>query len=328
MVSFGQTSQEEMIQGSVKNLTINSRFAKSTYLPVLWRKSIPRFLLVLAFWVLSVQQLTAERNDNGIDDATLVESFAQSHDGFSSDEVLINQELRTAFFTALSARGVKVDSEQAERDALLALLALRKTGKLQVTAIKRGPSADDMYLPIAEIASRVVLDRHRVSSDTMLADPRLRKEFFDEAAKLGDATNEYQIAKSVLRLRKIRQLKPELVLRVADWDRVVSTLTAKELSQKIAAGEIPKSPGIYLFRDATGYLYIGEAENLEVRLQQHLGGSDRIALADYLKAHTSSEITVELHIFPKDSPASRLAVRRAYESELIRSRAPKFNVRP
>jgi hypothetical protein len=39
-------------------------------------------------------------------------------------------------------------------------------------------------------------------------------------------------------------------------------------------------------------------------------------------------VTIELHIFPKTSPARKLTVRRAYESELIRSREPKFNVRP
>ncbi len=322
-----------MNQISVKNLTSNSRFAKSTCAQTLsetWRWAL---IVLLSLCCSSSQALVAGGNDKFVenatlDDATLVESFAQSHAGYSSDEVLISEKLRTAFLLALREHGIQLETEDDECEALLALLALRKKGKLQVAATKRAEPADDACLPVAEIASRVVLDRHRVSSDTMLATPRLRNEFYDEAEKLSGTIDKYQLAKSVLRLRKIRQLKPELVLRVADWDRSIATYTLHELSERLSQNQIPTSPGVYLFRDASGYLYIGEAENLKLRLQQHLSESDRVMLADYLRTHTSSEISVELHIFPNDSPASKLAVRRAYESELIRSREPKFNVRP
>ena len=313
---------------SVKNLTTNSRFAKSTYRGSLCLKWFLAWLLGFGLGVSNSQNLVADENDTSVDDVVLAESFTQSHDGYSSDEVLINEKLRTAFLTALREHGIQIKTEEDESDSLLALLALRKRGKLNVTATKRAEPAKDTFLPAAEIASRVVLDRHRVSSDTMLANPRLRAEFYDEAKKLGGTIDEYQLAKSVLRLRKIRQLKPELVLRVADWDRSIATYTVKELRERLTQNKIPKSPGVYLFRDASGYLYIGEAENLEARLQQHISGSDRIILADYLRSHTSSEVSVELHVFPKDSPAATLTVRRAYESELIRSREPKFNIRP
>jgi excinuclease UvrABC nuclease subunit len=85
---------------------------------------------------------------------------------------------------------------------------------------------------------------------------------------------------------------------------------------------------VYLFRSASGYLYVGEAANLAARLQVHIEGSDQTSLAEYLANDDAEAISVELHIFPADSPASRVAVRRAYESELIRSRQPKFNIRP
>jgi hypothetical protein len=73
---------------------------------------------------------------------------------------------------------------------------------------------------------------------------------------------------------------------------------------------------------------VGEASNLAARLTEHVGGSDRESLADYLAGDEADQVTVELHIFPSTSPAKRVTVRRAYESELIRSRGPKFNVRP
>ena len=63
-------------------------------------------------------------------------------------------------------------------------------------------------------------------------------------------------------------------------------------------------------------------------LVEGIQGRDRRSLAEYLASEKADQVTVEVHIFPADSPASKVSVRRAYESELIRSRNPKFNVRP
>ncbi|MEL6895715.1 MAG: GIY-YIG nuclease family protein, partial [Planctomycetota bacterium] len=159
--------------------------------------------------------------------------------------------------------------------------------------------------------------------------------------------------RAMLRLRKTRALKPELVLRVANWERKVVTLSLSQAVADLFASSdsaknearqerIPRLPGIYLFRDSTGYLYIGEAANLRTRLTTHLTESDRPGLADYLgrvgglnqdreeslTGVKRQQISVELHIFAKDSPAKKVAIRRAYESELIRSRRPTLNVRP
>ena len=105
-------------------------------------------------------------------------------------------------------------------------------------------------------------------------------------------------------------LKPELVLRIAEPTK------------------IPKGPGIYIFRDKTGYLYVGESLNLRSRLEKHLDESDRQSLAMYLRMHGVQDTTIEIHAFPKDSRARKVTVRRAYESELIASRKPRFNLRP
>ncbi len=257
-------------------------------------------------------------------DLAFVQAFADTHDGYSSDEILIQPDLRTSFLTAVLTRAPDSD----ERDALLRLLKLRKAGKLNVPTTKRGTTADSAYASVAEVAARVVTDRHRSSTDTMLADPVLRDEFFEEAGRLAKDLDEYQLAKNVLRLRKVRQLKPELVLRVADWERRIETHSLDSLNDLLSKNLVATTPGIYLFRDTSGYLYVGEAKNLAQRLAEHTHGSDRLQLAQYLRSNAADPISVELHIFPSDSPAARLAVRRAYESDLIRSRQPRFNVRP
>ena len=91
---------------------------------------------------------------------------------------------------------------------------------------------------------------------------------------------------------------------------------------------VPDKPGICILRDPTGYLYVGESSSLRFRVNHHLDHSDRKSLAHYLWSNGNQEITVELHVFPKDSPAKDKTKRRAYESELIRSRKPKFNLAP
>lgn len=252
----------------------------------------------------------------------------QSSDGFSSDELLIRDDLRNKFLYILAAEAGEPLDSQAERAALLRLLQLRKSGKLPGRATRRGKPVDETALPIAEIAARVVTERNRISSDVMLADPTFRDELQREAELIRPDVDAYAVRKAVLSLRKKRALKPELVLQVADWDRVVETLSLAELKERLNNDSIAKQPGVYLFRTPAGYLYIGEARDLAARLSEHTGGSDRKSLAEYLAGDGGQDVSVELHIFPADSPAKKVTVRRAYESELIRSRDPKFNVRP
>ena len=87
-------------------------------------------------------------------------------------------------------------------------------------------------------------------------------------------------------------------------------------------------PGVYIFRDSTGYLYIGQSNNLRTRLTKHLSGSDRKALAKYLGEQDLDRITLEMHVFGPGSPALSTTAREAYESELIRSRKPRLNLAP
>ena len=69
-------------------------------------------------------------------------------------------------------------------------------------------------------------------------------------------------------------------------------------------------------------------DSLRIRLSKHLDQSDRKSLFEYLRANSQDEITLELHIFAADSPANDTAAREAYESDLIRTRQPRFNIAP
>ena len=146
------------------------------------------------------------------------------------------------------------------------------------------------------------------------------------AAQAATGVDGYLLRKAAFALRKSRRLKPELVLRVADWGRQVTTLTASRVLRHPES--VPDRPGVYLFRDQTGYLYIGESSNLRDRVTKHVDRSDRQSLASYLFDGNLDSVTIELHAFDPASKAKEKTVRRAYESELIRSREPRFNVAP
>ncbi len=250
------------------------------------------------------------------------ESFAQTHEGWSSDEVVLRDDLNKAFVTrCLEALP---DSNPAELN--WRLLNMRKAGLLKVPTTRSNRKSVTRWKPIAEIVARVMIDKHKVSIDKIMTTPKLKKEFDSAVLEIDADADLYGARKAAFGLRKQRRLKPELIARIADWGREISTLPLKSVR---ANGDlVPELPGIYIFRDETGYLYIGQSENLRSRLKEHLDQSSNFSLAKYLADQQHDNVTIELHAFAGDSRAKETMIRRAYESELIDSRKPKFNIQP
>ena len=250
-------------------------------------------------------------------------AYLKVYNGWSSDEVLLQTKLNDLFLAECRRRMPDILSF----DFNWTLLNLRKAGGLRdISASKQRRDNSDAYLHAAEIAARFLEDRYSVNTDRVLCDPKLRAEYDREAKKIAPKVEPYLLRKASLTLRKSRRLQPELVLRVADWKKDIIAMPAADAEQD--AGKVPEQPGVYIFRDATGYLYIGESSNLHNRIKNHLDRSDRQSLANYLATNGVKGVTLELHAFEKDSPARLKPMRRAYESELIRSRKPRFNLAP
>ena len=254
---------------------------------------------------------------------TVLDSFRAAHDGYSSDEVVLNDKLNRRFISECRKRDPAADEFQCNWK----LMNMRKAGKLKsVKTTKRGGRPDHGFQHVAEIASRTLMDRFGESIDRIMADPSKRSEFDSQVRKFDEKLDLYMVRKAAFQLRKARRLRPELITRIADWNRKIEKLTVESVRDDF--NQVPALPGVYLFQDTTGYLYIGMAEDLRERLKQHLDESSNAGLMEYLAKGDSSEIFIELHSFPADSRARELMVRRAYESELIRSRKPKFNILP
>ena len=255
-------------------------------------------------------------------DAVVIEAFRAVHQGWSSDEVLLDDDLNTAFIRHCRERL----PDAAEVDLNWQLLNLRKAGRLQTPATRTKRLSHDAYLHAAEIAARLVYDKHRQSIDRALCDPGLRTEFDEAAQQIAPEVSAYALRKAAFALRKTRRLRPELVTRVAEWGREINAWPADEILR--GPEHLPAGPGVYLLRDRSGYLYIGESLNVRKRVLQHLDASDRQALMNYLQGQGVEQLTVEVHSFDPQSAARSIEMRRAYESELIRSRRPRFNISP
>lgn len=271
-----------------------------------------------------------------VHDDLIVDAFKQTHDGWSSDEVILQDDLNQKFLTVCNEKLAAVGVTNADPAALnWRLMALRKAGKLKVKSTKRAsskpketsdsvPQAAAEISALAEIAMRSIQDKSKVSSDRIMTDPKLRSQFEAVVTKLNPKADLYLTRKAAFKLRKTRHLQPELISRLADWGREVKTYAIDDLRKSVDS--VDAHPGVYIFRDQTGYLYIGQTENLKKRMAEHLEESHNASLASYLKSE--KDATVELHSFDPKSRAKEVRVRRAYESELIRSRKPRFNVLP
>lgn len=299
----------------------------------MWRD---RWCVIFVLWFLvplsvSVPPESSERTArpagpaNPLDDAVRA-AFLEAHAGLSVDEVLLQDEPNARFIAACRRRLPR----EADKDLNWRLMNLRKANQLPPTHGRTLTVNLAPYRPAAEIAARWLEDSEGLNLDRAMCDPAARREFDRVAGGMAPGVDPYLLRKAALGLRKSRRLRPELIARVADWGRSVQVLPVARIREKLE--DVPEKPGVYVFRDASGYLYVGEAANLRDRLREHTGGSDRVALADYLEQHQDAEamggIEVEMHVFSSESLARFARYRRAYESELIASRKPRFNVRP
>jgi predicted GIY-YIG superfamily endonuclease len=248
-------------------------------------------------------------------------NFIATHAGHSTDDVVIDDTLNAAFIVACSRELPSASPFQFNWD----LYNLRKQppGIGKVATVKRRDKHDD-YLHASEIAARHMEDKYKLSIDQVLCDPEKRREFDAMAQGIAPDVSNYLLRKAALKLRKNRQLRPELIKRVTDWGTVIATHTAEQLREN--PDLIPRLPGVYIFRDGTGYLYIGEAGNLRGRVEKHLDHSDRKAVAHYLWENGVKGLIVEMHAFRKESDGRKEVCRKAYEAELIRSRGPRLNI--
>ena len=275
---------------------------------------------------------STSRQTQQLTNQIVIEAFQAVHDGWSSDEVILQQKLNESFISKCNAAVKESKSQYGEhqtpttKDLNWTLMNLRKAGKLNTKTTQRNRIDLDAVKHVAEIATRSMMDKHQCSIDRIMCDASMRTEFDQAAKAIDESVDAYAVRKAAFQLRKARRLRPELITRIAEWGRTIQTHSIESIVEN--PDVLNEHPGVYIFRDSTGYLYIGQTENLRERLKKHLDESHNLSLAKYLKTESRNSISIEVHDFDPKSQASKTMVRRAYESELIASRKPRFNVQP
>jgi len=95
------------------------------------------------------------------------------------------------------------------------------------------------------------------------------------------------------------------------------TEPATELEQR--AAQLPRSPGVYLFKDARGrVLYVGKARDLRARVRQYITGQDERLMVRFL---VQAAADVEAVVVETEREALVL------ENTLIKKHRPRYNVK-
>ncbi len=201
--------------------------------------------------------------------------FAESHQGHSVDRLIADPELNQAFQSSCDQKSLP--GTAADRNRFL--FRLRKAGRVKQLGLETSKRTDLGWQAIepivyaAEIAWRIVADQYAgLSLDDILCDPRLAQAFDDAAAKHAPGHSSLHYRWAALKFRK------ELGLGSGRADRVSSKslgIRKFKSSDKIPFDlkqieKIAATPAIYAIRVVSGnYLYLGETENLQQRLQSH-----------------------------------------------------------
>lgn len=240
-------------------------------------------------------------------------------DGYSLDRCIADDTLRPRVVRTCQ-RAVRGYSEQ---DYLWDLQNQRKASRLGPHATQRDNFRHEAYRHAAEIAARLIEDLHGATVDRLLCNPEIRREFDRIAQDIAPNVDPARLRLAALALRKASRLRPELAVRMGHG-RSVGSVRASDV-RAVPRG-VPSAPGIYIIRDPSGILYIGEAGNLRNRVRQHVDHSTSAGLARYFWDAGLENCTIDLHTFPRNQAARRVDWRRAYERELITSRRPRFNI--
>ncbi len=199
----------------------------------------------------------------------IVDAYKVSCKGHSVDVVLCDPELNLKFVEA--CQWSKLPGGASVWNRLL--LRVRKAGKLPKGDVVRkrvNAAAMDAYNAACEAAMQLLSLDYGLTLDDILCSPEIAAEFdrlaeqFAGEQKATAFDHRWAALSIRKRAKRSRSLATE---RYQDWD-------AGQLSRatplKQCLSEKCEHPGVYVVRDPSGALYVGETLNLRDRVQQML----------------------------------------------------------
>ncbi len=199
------------------------------------------------------------------------DAFLSTHEGFSSDRLLVDPNLNGAFIAQCAKLGVPGNAAEINR----MLLRLRKASKFKTQFTPRhipiARAEFDRYSFAAEIAWKLArAEFPDASLDEILCDPK-KAELFDSLANdfaPGYKPVEYRWA--AMRIRKRISPKDRKRAKANFTDFAVERFGKAKAINELDFNHIEEQSGLYLLRDESRKdLYLGETANLRARLIFH-----------------------------------------------------------
>ena len=249
-------------------------------------------------------------------EAIVLQAFIEIRQGRSPEQVLCDDDLNQTFLATCR----KVNASLSEENCNTTLLNLRKANKLAGLSTKvrkkRWPGGD-RYSTCVGQAARLMERQFDVNVDRILCNPERRCQFDALVQFMEPGAPAFECRFRALTLRKTRNLRPEPVGQIlrATQSRIIRVDDLESMS-----AEIPEAPGVYIFFAENKTLYVGKADNLRNRINDHV---KTWSFREMIAARQDrGPAWLTFHALPLEISSREL---RAYETELIKSRHPEHN---
>jgi len=216
---------------------------------------------------LAVAKLTLPlRDDAGLSEDLIVDAFNAVHDGWSTDWVIINDELDQRFLDRCLGLGLGRNHQLLNHKLMNIRKNPKNKGRLQRATQRSGfPDYDD-YAFAAEIAVRSLQRTEGVTLDMILCSPDLRVRFDAIARELCHGVEAIKLRAAALNLRKSHRLRP------IDRNTTQYDLVASGPVRRVDLTTLSEMPGLYALYDVTRPVFAGETDNLRKRIASHMKG--------------------------------------------------------
>jgi hypothetical protein len=207
------------------------------------------------------------RHAADVDLRLLVQAFADVHDGYAIDRIVVDPDYNAKFLRCCRELGL-TQTDYRLNHTLFNVRKSKKTRErlgieIPKTTCKTEFHDFDDYQFAAEIAVRVLQRTEGVTLDRILCDPPLGAKFDEIALRLVNQTV-LKLRWAALNLRKTHRLRP------LDSDANEYDLVSAGPLKTIDFAALSEMPGLYAIYEAARPIFAGETENLRHRIQLHV----------------------------------------------------------
>jgi hypothetical protein len=229
----------------------------------------------------------------------IVQAFRAVHNGYSTERVVIDDELNARYLKECRRLGIL---SQSDYDLNHALYDTRKSGKANLPPTTKRPVIRDydQFEFASEIAFRFLQRTEGVSLDRVLCDPPLRSRFDEIAHRLALDVSVLKLRAGALNLRKSRRMRP------TDAATPLYQLSSAGPITHVDLSKLPTDPAAYVFYEDGRPVFAGETANLRDRMERHAKASGNRGIPTWIEDVAASDLILRYAALPEVNQATRL----------------------